>query len=177
MRFLSIVSLISALSLLTGCASLKPEAFADGQAAFEPEKFFVGTTHSSGVFENRRGQPVRRITTETKGTLKEGMLYIEQDLMPEGKKATHRSWKLRRVDAHHVDATANDIIGTAHGALYGNMMCWHFTLALSPGHPIRNVRMSQFMYLQPDGRTLIIRTIIRKAGFIVTQVTEAFRKE
>ncbi len=120
--------------------------------------------------------PARRITTETTGILKDGVLYVEQDLAPEGGKRWHRSWQLRRTDEHRVDATANDMLGTAHGLSTGDVFSWSFRLALSPGNPLKNVRMTQAMYLQPDGRSLIIRSIIRKAGIVVAQVTEQFRK-
>ena len=45
-----------------------------------------------------------------------------------GGKKNHRSWQLRQIDEHHVDATANDIDGTAHGLLYGNEFAGPFHL-------------------------------------------------
>lgn len=163
--------------LLSGCARSIPASFEDGKPLLKPEDFFAGHTHSSGVFENRSGIPTQGIITETTGVMKDGVLHIEQDLKPEKGKPQHRSWQLRRVDAHHVDATANDIIGTAHGTVSGNIFQWSFRLALKPGNPLKNVRMTQVMYLQPDGRSLIIRSVIRKAGFIVAEVTEQFWKD
>jgi starvation-inducible outer membrane lipoprotein len=44
--------------------------------------------------------------------------------------------------------------------------------AFEKGQP----RLSQTMYLMPDGKTLIIRSIIRKFGVLVTQITEQFQK-
>jgi hypothetical protein len=32
------------------------------------------------------------------------------------------------------------------------------------------------MYLMPDGKTLIIRSVVRKFGFVVAQITEQFVK-
>jgi hypothetical protein len=167
-----------ALSFLAiGCKTMQPASFETTQPRFIPEQFFEGHTTSSGVFENRRGHATQHITTSTRGTVKNGALYIEQDLNPEKSKALHRSWVLRRVGAHQVDATANDIIGVAHGEVYGNMMCWKFTLDRVPGHPLQRVQLYQAMYLQTDGKTLIIRTIVRKFGVVVAQVTEQFRRE
>lgn len=161
---------------ITGCAAIRPAAFEKGETKLEPLKFFVGHTHSSGVLENRAGKPTARITTETEGILKDEVLSIEQDLYPEGGKKNHRSWKLRQIDEHHVDATANDIVGTAHGLLYGNEFSWSFRLKLTDRKLIKHIRMSQTMYLMPDGQTMIIRSIIRKFGFMVMQITEEFQK-
>ncbi len=163
--------------VFAGCATMKPSSFENDTPIFEPERFFAGLTHSTGVMESRGGTPTRRITTQTQGVIKNSSLHIEQDLSQEGKKGTHRSWQMRRIDAHHINATANDIIGTAHGMVYGNTFHWSFHLALSHNNPIMRVRMTQWMYLQPGGQTLIIRTVIRKAGIIVLQITEEFSKD
>ena len=156
---------------------MNSDALGAEAAPFDPIRFFSGHTHSEGYFEKRGGQPSQRITTETSGRMKDGVLYIEQDLKPEKGKPQHRSWQLRGGDGHTVSATANDIIGTAHGIIRGNMLQWSVHLALSPGNPLKNVRMTQYMYLQPDGRSLIIRSVIRKAGIVVAEVSEQFWKD
>lgn len=168
---------ISLVLVLAGCASMKPSDFARERPRLEPDKYFTGHTHSSGVMENRAGAPTRRVTTETSGHWEGGTLHMEQKLTFGNGNTQRRSWRLRRLDAHHFAATANDILGTVRGEAYGNVFHWSFTLALSPGNPLANVRMSQWMYLQPDGRTMINHTTIRKAGLVVAQVTEAFLRE
>ena len=144
---------------------------------FDPMQFFTGHTSSHGVFENRAGDPTKVVRTETRSRLVNGELHMEQDLFVQGSPRQHRSWRMRRLDAHHFEATANDIVGTARGVASGNHFRWTFTLALKPGNPLFNVRMSQDMYLQPDGRTMINRTRIRKLGVVVAQVTEQFRRD
>ena len=177
MRLFSVVASLCALCLATSCKSLKPVSFESTRPLLKAEDFFVGHTTSYGVVETHGGRPSAQIRTETQGTLKSGVIYIEQDLMTEGKKKNHRSWQMHQVDAHHIEATATDIAGTAHGTLYGNYFTWTFTLKLSPHNPIKRVRMTQHMYLQPDGHTLIIRSVLRKFGIVVAQITEQFRKE
>ncbi len=177
MRSFLIIFSFGIFAATTGCKTLKPESFDSSRPLLKPENFFVGHTKSSGLIETRGGKPSAQITTETQGTLKDGILYIEQDLMTKGKKKSHRSWKMYQTDAHHVTATANDIAGTARGKLYGNYFTWKFTLKLSPHNPIKRVKMSQTMYLQPDGQTLIIHSVLRKFGIVVAQITEEFKKE
>ena len=107
----------------------------------------------------------------------QGELQMEQDLWFSHHPQQHRSWRMRQADAHHFVATANDVIGEARGkSPAANTFLWSFTLATTPGHPLYNVRMTQRMYLQPDGRTMINRDTIRKFGFLIAQVTEEFRK-
>ena len=164
------------LILLSGCAAMKPADFEKGAPKGDPVQFFAGHTRSAGVVENRCGKPTARITTETMGIWKDSVLSIEQYLYPEGGKKNHRSWKLSQVDEHHLQATANDIDGTAHGLLYGNVVSWTFRLKMQQRKIIRHVRMSQEFYLMPGGQTMIIRSVIRKFSFVVAQITEEFRK-
>lgn len=172
-RFLS----FGAALILSSCASLRVSDFASGRPILDPSKFFTGRTISAGVMENRGGVPLRRVTTKTSGRREGATLLLEQDLVFNDDKPQHRSWRIRKLDPHRYEATANDMVGTAAGEAYGNVFHWSFTLALSPGNPLANVQMSQWMYLQPDGRTLINHSTIRKLGLVVAQVTEQFRKE
>jgi len=158
-------------------ASLSPAEFADRRPVFDPVRFFSGHTRSSGVFENRAGEPTTRVRTETRGRMVGDELRMEQDLFIDGKPRQRRFWRMRRLDDHHFEGTANDIIGTVRGEARGNYFRWTFTLALKPGNPLFNVRMTQHMYLQPDGRTMLNRSTIRKLGIVVAQVTEQFRRE
>ncbi len=171
-----LISLL-ATTLLSSCASMKPADFADDRTPLKPQEFFIGHTKSTGVVESRGGKPTARITTETMGVLKDGILTIEQDLYTEGSKPNHRTWKMRQIDEHHVEATATDVVGTARGVLYGNYFTWSFPLKLPDGKIVKRVRMSQNMYLMPDGKTMIIRSIIRKYGIIVAEITEQFKKD
>ncbi len=170
------IILSSAALGLISCAHLAPSDFAESRPVFDPVEFFSGRTSSSGVLETRRGMPSQVVTTETVGRREGDILFLEQDLRFGDGRRQHRSWRIQKIDAHRYEATANDIIGVAQGEAYGNVFHWSFTLALSPGNPFARVRMSQWMYLQPDGRTMINHSTIKKAGFVVAQVTEQFRR-
>jgi hypothetical protein len=156
---------------------MKVSDFQSGKPEFEPTRFFTGQTISFGVMENRGGAPRQTVRTETRGLWEGNILRLEQDLMVGNGKPQHRSWRIRKLDAHRYEATANDIVGLVQGEAYGNAFHWSFTLALSPGNPLANVRMSQWMYLEPDGRAMVNHSTIRKFGIVVAQVTEQFRKQ
>ena len=162
---------------MMGCAGAPIASFQSGRPILNPEKYFAGHTHSWGVFESRSGEPTEILHTETWGQLAGGVLHFEQDLLFGKGKKKHRSWLIRRVDAHHFVATGTGIVGIAEGVAYGNVFHLDFTLDAVPGNPLGRVHMSQWMYLQPDGVTLVNRDTLTKAGIIVTEITEQFRKE
>ena len=89
-----IILFITCCILATGCVPLKPATFKDSKAKLDPVAFFGGHTSSYGVMESRTGKPSVGITTHTKGTVKDGVVYIQQDLLPEIGKTNHRSWQL-----------------------------------------------------------------------------------
>lgn len=165
------------LILLASCSTIKPsESFIEGTPKLNAIDFFGGITNSTGVIENRAGNPTHRITTHTEGKMVNGELTLEQELKTEGGKTNKRSWKLHQIDEHHVEATSNDIKGKAKGTLYGDHFSWSFRLKTGKKF-IRHVRMSQNYYLMPGGERLIIRSVIKKFGITIIQITEEFKKE
>ena len=129
------------------------------------------------MFETRSGAPKEILHTSTTGKWDGQLLHFEQDLVFESGKKQHRSWLIRREDEHHCTATGTGIIGKAHGEYSGNVFHLEFTLDAVPGNPLGHVRMSQWMYLQEDGRTLVNRDTITKGGVILTEITELFHKD
>lgn len=161
------------LGVLAGSFAATPAAVGRD---FDPMKFFTGRTRSEGVFTDRAGRTKERVKTETWGRMVNGELRLEQDLYIGNKPRQRRSWRMKRIDARHFEATANDMVGTALGRVDGNTFSWTFTLATKPKNPIYNVRMSQRMTLEPGGRSMVNRSTIRKFGFFVAGVGERFRK-
>jgi hypothetical protein len=141
------------------------------------EQYFAGRTHSWGIFETRSGAPREILHTQTTGRWRNGVLKFEQDLQFQSGKKMHRSWLIRRVDAHHYTATGTGIVGTAHATAYGNAVHLEFTLDAVPGQPLAHLHMSQWLYLMPDGVTLLNRDTLTKGGLLVTQLIEYFHKD
>ena len=173
-RFLS---LAAATALLAGCSHLPPQGFAWVGPRFEPVAFFTGHTRSWGVFEDRTGaNPTRWFTTDCHGRMEDGALALDQTFTYSDGSTQQRHWRIRRVDEHRYEATADDVVGTGRGEAYGNAFHWEYTVALQPGNPLGNVRLKQWMYLQADGRTMLNRGTVSKAGVTVAQIAEEFAK-
>ena len=175
-RPLASAALISCCLVVAGCHTMKPESFAGAEPRFEPDKFFEGPTRSWGVIESRSGRPKSRFRTEMMGRREGDDLVITQDFTFEDGHKQQRVWRIRRIDDHRYDATANDVVGVSHGLAYGNTFHWEYTLALRPGNPLANIRFKLWMYLQADGETMINRVTITKLGIIVAQTTEHFHR-
>lgn len=165
------------VTVLSGCHSIQTSSFKEGKPVFDPGEYFRGRTHSWGIIESRSGNPREIITTRTQGRWIGDVFHFEQDIVFEKGKQQHRSWLIHRIDAHHYSATGTGIVGTARGEAYGNAFHLEFTLALASGNPLLRVHMSQWMYLQRDGRTMINCDTLTKAGVVVARITEQFTKD
>jgi hypothetical protein len=163
--------------LLAGCASpLPPTAFANTTPAFDPINFWTGHTSSWGVIENVNGDPTSILSTTTDGTPEgAGGLHMVQHVY-RGNEVTERDWHIRRVAPGQFEAAASDVAGTAHGTASGRTLHWTWILETKPGHPLFNVTMDQWMYLADNG-TLLNRTIIRKFGFRLAEISEQFVRQ
>lgn len=169
---------MAAAVALAGCGHLSPRDFAGTGPRFEPERYFAGHTRSRGVFEDRTGaNPTRTFATDCQGTREpDGTLTLRQTFTYADGSIQRRAWRIRRVDAHRYEATANDVVGTGRGEAWGNAFHWEYTVALKPGNPLFNVRLRQWMYLQPDGHTVLNRATVSKLGVTIAQVAESFEK-
>jgi hypothetical protein len=167
---------VLAVLTLAGCGKPLPiEHFAGTTPRFDAIAFWTGHHRSWGVLENRDGAPGDTVVTDCVGTLQpDGTLHMAQTLTEGDGTVQHRDWHLKRLADGGFSATANDMVGEAHGTAAGRVFHWSWVLALSPGNSLKNVTMDQWMYLE-DGGTMLNHTTIRKFGIVVAQVSEQFQ--
>ena len=163
----------AAIGFLAGC-DRQPQHIGGTGQAFDPITFFTGHTRSWGVIEGRLGAPTQAIETDSQAQVDAtGRLQMTQRLSYQDGKTQERTWTMWRTAPDQFQATANDMIGTADGRSDGQMFHWQWVLEHSPGNPLLNVTMKQWMYQLSDG-TVLIRTTVSKFNVIVVEVTEHF---
>ena len=161
--------------LLAGCGKPLPvQHFAGTHPDFDPIAFWTGHHTSWGVVENRAGAPADTVVTDCTGTPDAGGLHMVQTITLGDGTVQHRDWHLRR-DGQTYIATANDMVGEAHGTAAGRVFHWRFVIATKPGNPLFNVTFDQWMYLMENG-SMMNRTTIRKIDVILAEVSEVFEK-
>ncbi len=166
---------IAAALALSACGHVPVSHFAGTEPPFDAVAFWTGHHRSWGVIESRGGAPTDTVVTDCVGTPEpDGGLHMVQTLTLGDGSVQHRNWHLRRTAPGAFTATANDMVGEAHGNAAGRAFHWRWVLALSPGNPIKNVTMDQWMYLM-DGGAMMNHTTIRKLGVTVAQVSEVFQ--
>lgn len=169
-----LLALSLAAGLVSACAAEPAPMPPALGPAFDPIAFFDGHTRSWGVIESRSGAPTEHIVTDSLAEKDAaGRLRMAQTLTFQDGTTHERDWVLWRSGPDKFDATANDMDGTAKGEAAGREFHWNWVWARSPGNPLMNVTMNQWMYRMDDG-SVTIRTTVTKFGFIVAEVTEQF---
>ncbi len=153
---------------------MQPQDFSRSPTHFELDRYFVGHARSWGVFENTDGQPSRSFVCDSYGKPDEkGDVILHQHFQFSDGKTQIRDWRIHRNDSTHWEATANDMVGIAHGEGHGSAFYWEYTIRLNSGNPLSTVHIRQWIY-QPEGTdTLMTRLVITKLGLPVSEVTEA----
>ena len=162
-------TLVLLAAVLGGCApALRPSSFEGSAPEMRPEIFFAGATSSSGVLENRSGAPTRRFHVKGTGlTLPDGSFRLDQSVTFDQGAPEIRTWVMRRLDSHHYTATLTDASGAVEGEAYGNLFHLRYPMKTPFGG-----HMEQWMYLQPDGRTVMNKATIRLFGVVVAHLSE-----
>ena len=169
--------LLLSLSLFTaGCNSMNGRDYQAEQPAMDMLVYFDGEVHASGIVQDRSGKVIRRFTLAMHGTPQpDGSLAIHEELQYLGAGKQTRDWSVKRIDEHHVTATANGIIGVARGEQYGNALHLSYVLEDDSSGSTWRFPVDDWFFLQPDG-IVINRSYGSKWGFHVFDVITSFQK-
>ena len=161
-------AVVAALAL-AGCDSSLPSASFQGAGpAMRPETFFAGPTTSFGVLESVAGAPTRVFHVHGHGqALADGRFRLDQTIAFAGRPPTSRTWIVRRLDAHRYVASLTDAAGPVTAETWGNLFHLRYPMKSPAGG-----EMEQWIYLQPDGRTVLNEASVRWFGFLVARLSE-----
>jgi len=166
--------------LLTGCAEMKPDDFANTEPKFDLYEYFEGQTVAWGLFEDRFGKVRRQFKVEITGTVdqndgQEVLVLDEHFTYADGEK-DRRVWTINREGSQNYTGKADDIIGQATGTSAGNALNWSYEMDLPVGSRKIRVHFNDWMFLQQDG-VMINRAKVTKFGLDIGEVSLFFQKQ
>ena len=139
-----------ACMMLPGClSSLAARPPLAPAPVLDPIAFFTGHTHGEGALEVRFGKR-REFTVEGNGYQNpDGTFQLDQTITYASGSVETRRWVLERRDTTSYKATLSDASGDVSAEVTGNL----FHLRYQIRQP--RVFMEQWLYLQPDGRSVL----------------------
>ena len=170
------LSLITAASLLTGCASNDVTQYAAERPALELDRFFNGKVIAHGIFQNRSGQVVRRFTVDMDGRWEGNQGVLDEHFTYSDGKTERRIWRLTKTEDGRYTGTADDVVGVANGRTSGNAFQWAYTLKLPVDGSIYEVQFDDWMYLVNE-QVMLNRATMSKLGIRLGEVTLSFHKQ
>ncbi|WP_298686575.1 DUF3833 family protein [uncultured Sphingomonas sp.] len=154
--------------LLSGCVSVQ-RPVASAAPAFVPEQFFLGRTEGLGTITVVLSAK-RSIAVHGVGRMdRDDTIVLDQMVDRTGKPPKKREWRLRNERSGHYEGTLSDAVTPVSGDVAGN--CFHVRYGMKSG-----IAVEQFLYLEPDGRTVLNRMTFRKLGFVVGRLEETIRR-
>lgn len=159
------------LLMLAACASSGPMGTATG-LVMAPEVFFDGPTRGRGVLVYPGGQEDRRLTVTSTGQMTaDGTFVLSQLIRFDDGSEEQRVFRIRK----RADGAYTGSLDGARGPVTieteGAVMRLNYALEAVPLG-----RMEQYLYLQPDGRTVINEGTVRVLGVTVRRLHEIIER-
>ena len=163
--------------ILTGCANtMKPTDFKDQKPRLIIEDYLSGNVKAWGVLQNRSGKVTRQFKADLNGKWDGSQLILDEVFnRTDGEKQT-RQWTMKKIDAHHYEATASDVVGTAKGFSYGPVFKLEYVLLVPVNGKNIKIKFDDWIFMQ-DERVAINRATMTKFGIKVAELTVMFVKD
>ncbi len=162
--------------VLSGCARVDVQQFEKNTPKLDLYQYFLGATTGWGVVLDRGGRLTRQFVVTIDGQVDGGgnLILVEDFDWSDGEKS-QRIWRIGKKGDHSYSGSAGDVIGSAQGLGYGNVLNWEYVLAVESNGSTWNIDFDDWMFLQADD-VLINKTTMSKFGWNVGEVIIVFRK-
>ena len=182
MKFSKKLNLILLLILslfITSCSlnnTMKPEDFKDKQPRLIIENYLSGNVKAWGVLQNRSGKVTRQFTATLNGKWDGKELILDEKFNWDDGEVQDRQWQINKIDDHHYEGTAGDVVGVAKGFSYGPAFKFEYVLLVPfKGREIK-ITFDDWIFMQ-DEKVAINRAKMTKFGFKVAELTVVFVKD
>ena len=164
------------LTLLTGCSAVDMKQYSANEPRLDLFDYFSGSTRGWGIVQDRKGTLTRQFVVEIMGEITDGgQLVLTETFDWSDGEQSNRTWILSQQDQHSYTGTAEDVVGSAGGILYGNVLNWQYQLNLVVDDTSWEITFDDWMFKVSDDM-LINRATMSKFGFEVGEITIVFRK-
>jgi Protein of unknown function (DUF3833) len=163
--------------MLSGCAGIDMRQFENNTPKLDLYQYLQGDTTGWGIVLDRGGRLTRQFVVTIDGRVDDrGHLQLVEDFAWSDGEKSQRIWRIGKEGNHSYVGSAGDVVGTAQGLSYGNVLNWEYVLAVESGESTWNIDFDDWMFLQPDD-VLINKTTLSKFGIHVGEVIIVFRKD
>ncbi|MFD3190079.1 DUF3833 domain-containing protein [Sedimentitalea sp. HM32M-2] len=157
-----------------GFAAQRPAFYAETAPVFDLRRHLSGTFQSEGVIYGPLGRVDSRFVARMQGDWQGDQGTLRESFRFASGATQTRAWQLRLTDGNRFTATADDVVGTAHGEQSGAALRLIYRLRLpadAGGHVLSVV---DWLYLTENG-SIVNRSEMRKFGIKVAELVATMR--
>lgn len=167
--------LLAATLLFAGCGTVPVETYRNEKPVLDLRQYFNGTVDAWGLFQDRSGKVVKRFTVRIDAKWQGDTGVLDEHFEYSDGSKSRRVWTITRIGDNRYRGTADDVVGEAIGEVSGNALRWRYVLKLDVEGRTWEVDFDDWMYLMDD-QVMLNRSVMRKFGIDLGEVTLAFRK-
>lgn len=169
------IALVMGMLMLSACSTPDMALYAKEKPALDMQQYFNGTVDAWGMFQNRKGEVVKRFNVVIQCSWQGDVGTLDEDFIYSDGTKQKRVWTLKKQPNGQYIGTADDVVGVAVGIVSGNALNWKYVLALPVDGKVYNVNFDDWMILMDD-KVMLNRAVMSKFGFKLGEVTLSFRK-
>ena len=160
---------------LSACAGVPVEQYRSEKPALDLQRYFNGTLDGWGMFQNRKGEVVKRFHVVIDARWQGDTGTLDERFSWSDGTTSRRVWTLKKQADGRYLGTADDVVGSAIGEAAGNALRWRYVLALPVDGRVWQVDFDDWMFLIDD-KVMINRSYMTKWGFRLGEVSLTFVK-
>ena len=168
--------LLLSLALISACASVSVEDYANNQPRMDVREFFDGNLSAHGIVKNRSGEVIRYFNASIIASWEDGIGKLDETFYFDDGEEQKRVWILKPDDSGKLIGTANDVIGTAEMEVSGNSVFMQYVLRIPYDDDTLDLKIDDRMYRVSD-RVVINESTMSKWGFEVGQIILVIEKD
>jgi hypothetical protein len=161
--------------LLSACAAVSVDDYADNQPQLVAEEFFNGKLTAHGVVKDRGGRVTRYFSASIDASWRDGVGTLDERFVFDDGERQTRLWTLKPAGNNNYIATAGDVIGDGKMKIAGNSLFLDYVLRIPYDGDTLDLRIDDRMYLVSE-RVLLNESIMTKFGFEVGRIMLVIEK-
>ncbi len=160
---------IAALAALMGAAVPQHTVAAVSVPAFDPVRFFSGSTEGVGQLK-KVFSSAHRTLVHGRGTVRaDGVLVLDQQVEEQGEAIRMRQWQLRQISPGHFRGTLSDASGPVSADARGGNLAIHYTMS-------GGLAVDLVLTLDASGQSAHNVMKVTKFGMTVATLDETIRR-
>ncbi len=167
---------LTLLYLLPACSSPQIEDYAGETPTLDIRSYMNGQLTAKGIIKDFTGEVTSSFVVDIDASWDGDVGTLDEHFTFNDGTTDRRVWTITFENYHYFTGQADDVIGEARGAQFGNSLNMQYVLRAERGDGTIDLHMDDWMHLI-DEKTLINHTIMSKFGVKVGEVLIAFEKE